>query len=223
MLDRLSIKVIRWPLSKSAETLNHFQFTANQVTLFGFVLGCLAFPALVLEQYTVALLFILLNRICDGLDGALARIQGISDAGGFLDISLDFLFYSLIPFGFVVANPESNAVAGAFLIFSFIGTGSSFLAFAVMAGKRGIENPVYQHKSLYYMSGLTEGTETIGCFVLLCLFPQHFSTIAFIFGTACWFTTFTRIYSGFHTLKEPELKYPQSKTPDSNTPENKQQ
>ncbi|MGF1750371.1 MULTISPECIES: CDP-alcohol phosphatidyltransferase family protein [Vibrio] len=201
MLDRLSIKVIRWPLSKSAEALNQFDITANQITLFGFALGCLAFPALVLEQYTVALMFILLNRICDGLDGALARIQGISDAGGFLDISLDFLFYSLIPFGFVIANPESNAIAGAFLIFSFIGTGSSFLAFAVMAGKQGIENPVYQHKSLYYMSGLTEGTETIACFVLFCLFPQHFAIIAYVFGCACWFTTFTRIYSGFHTLK----------------------
>ncbi|MFA0698669.1 CDP-alcohol phosphatidyltransferase family protein, partial [Vibrio sp. 10N.222.49.C9] len=80
--------------------------------------------------------------ICDGLDGALARRQGITDAGGFLDISLDFLFYSMVPFAFVLANPEANAIAGAFLIFSFIGTGSSFLAFAVMAGKRGIDNPV---------------------------------------------------------------------------------
>jgi len=201
MLDRFSIKIIRWPLAQSAKLLDKLGVTANQTTLFGFGLGCLAFPALIMEQYTLALVFVALNRICDGLDGALARIQGISDAGGFLDISLDFLFYSLIPFGFVLANPEQNAIAGAFLIFSFIGTGTSFLAFAVMAGKRGIDNPVYQHKSLYYMSGLTEGTETIGCFVLFCLFPQHFALIAFIFGTACWFTTFTRIYSGFHTLK----------------------
>ncbi|NOH26148.1 CDP-alcohol phosphatidyltransferase family protein [Vibrio europaeus] len=202
MLDRFSIKVIRWPLAQSAKLLDKLGVTANQTTLFGFALGCLAFPALIAEQYTLALIFILLNRICDGLDGALARIQGISDAGGFLDISLDFLFYSLIPFGFVLANPEQNAIAGAFLIFSFIGTGTSFLAFAVMAGKRGIDNPVYKNKSLYYMSGLTEGTETIGCFILFCLLPQHFTFIAFLFGAACWFTTFTRIYSGFQTLSE---------------------
>ncbi|GMQ46847.1 CDP-alcohol phosphatidyltransferase family protein [Vibrio sp. 10N] len=202
MLDRLSIKLIRWPLAQSAKLLDKAGITANQTTLFGFALGCMAFPALAYAHYDLALVCIVLNRICDGLDGALARIQGITDAGGFLDISLDFLFYSLIPFGFVVANPEQNGVAGAFLIFSFIGTGTSFLAFAVMAGKRGIENPVYQHKSLYYMSGLTEGTETIGCFVLLCLLPQHFAPIAIVFGIACWFTTFTRIYSGFHTLKE---------------------
>ncbi|MDE1237256.1 CDP-alcohol phosphatidyltransferase family protein [Vibrio aestuarianus] len=201
MLDHLSIKVIRAPLTLGARLLNKCGITANQTTVFGFIVGCFALPALVTEQYLWALLFIVLNRICDGLDGALARIQGITDSGGFLDISLDFLFYSLIPFGFVLANPEQNAVAGAFLIFSFIGTGSSFLAFAVMAGKRGIENPVYKHKSLYYMSGLTEGTETIACFIAFCLLPSHFSMLAYLFGAACWFTTATRIYSGFHTLK----------------------
>ncbi|GGK48677.1 CDP-alcohol phosphatidyltransferase family protein [Aliivibrio fischeri] len=201
MLDSFSIKVIRWPLAQSAKLINKLGITANQTTLFGFVLGCLAFPALIAEQYLLALVFIALNRICDGLDGALARIQGITDAGGFLDISLDFLFYSLIPFGFVLANPDQNAIAGAFLIFSFVGTGSSFLAFAIMASKQGIDNPVYKHKSLYYMSGLTEGTETIACFIAFCLFPTHFAIIAYVFGAACWFTTFTRIYSGFHTLK----------------------
>ncbi|NOI58494.1 CDP-alcohol phosphatidyltransferase family protein [Vibrio coralliilyticus] len=201
MLDRFSIKVIRPPLAITAAGLDKLGVTANQTTLSGFLLGCLAFPALYFEQYELALVFIVINRVFDGLDGALARRQGITDAGGFLDISLDFLFYSLIPFGFVVANPEQNAVAGAFLIFSFIGTGCSFLAFAVMAGKRGIENPIYKNKSLYYMSGLTEGTETIACFIAFCLFPQNFAIIAYLFGTACWFTTFTRIYSGFHTLK----------------------
>ncbi|MDA0147824.1 CDP-alcohol phosphatidyltransferase family protein [Vibrio sp. LaRot3] len=201
MLDKFSIKAIRWPLTQMASLLDHLGVTANATTLFGFAIGCLALPALIFEQYWLALMFIIGNRVCDGLDGALARRQGITDAGGFLDISLDFLFYSLVPFGFVLANPESNAIAGAFLIFSFIGTGSSFLAFAVMAGKRGIENPTYQNKSLYYMSGLTEGTETIACFVLFCLLPQHFAIIAYLFGAACWFTTFTRIYSGFQTLK----------------------
>ncbi|CAH0525639.1 CDP-alcohol phosphatidyltransferase family protein [Vibrio hippocampi] len=204
MLDRLTIKLIKAPLDNAAIALNARGVTANKTTLFGFAIGCLALPALACQQYGLALVFILINRICDGLDGALARIQGISDSGGFLDISLDFLFYSLIPFGFVIADPQSNAIAGSLLIFSFVGTGTSFLAFAVMAGKQGIENPVYKHKSLYYMSGLTEGTETILCFVALCLLPQHFAIIATLFATACWFTTATRIYSGFHTLRDNE-------------------
>ncbi|ERM56276.1 membrane protein [Vibrio mimicus CAIM 1883] len=204
MLDRYAIKVIRWPISQAANVLDNAGIRANQVTLFGFLFGVLALPALAMEQYLLALTLITVNRICDGLDGALARRQGLTDSGGFLDISLDFLFYSLVPFGFVLANPENNAVAGAFLIFAFIGTGSSFLAFAVMASKRSIANPVYQHKSLYYMSGLTEGTETIACFVLMCLLPNYFSTIAWVFGAACWFTTATRIYYGFQTLHQAE-------------------
>jgi CDP-diacylglycerol--glycerol-3-phosphate 3-phosphatidyltransferase len=200
MLDSISIKVIRWPLNQLAKIVHRLGISANQVTVFGFIVGCFALPAIAFEYYLVGLSLIVVNRICDGLDGALARIQGITDAGGFLDISLDFVFYSLIPFSFVIANPESNAIAGAFLIFSFIGTGTSFLAFAVMAGKRGIENPVYKNKSLYYMSGLTEGTETIACFIAFCLFPAYFSVIAYMFAAACWFTTATRIYYGFTTL-----------------------
>lgn len=206
MLDRYSIKIIRKPLELSAIGLHKIGITADQTTLFGFFLGCLAFPSLIFQQYDLALVFIVLNRICDGLDGALARIHGISDSGGFLDISLDFLFYSLVPFGFVLANPDQNAIAGAFLIFSFIGTGSSFLAFAVMAGKRDIENPVYKNKSLYYMAGLTEGTETIACFVLFCVFPSSFTIIAYIFGSLCWFTTFNRIWAGYMTLRDHEIK-----------------
>lgn len=52
----------------------------------------------------------------------------MTDAGGFLDISLDFLFYALVPFGFILADPTHNALAGGWLLFAFIGTGSSFLA-----------------------------------------------------------------------------------------------
>ncbi|USD63959.1 CDP-alcohol phosphatidyltransferase family protein [Vibrio sp. SCSIO 43136] len=200
MLDRYAIKIIKSPLNLAAAQLDRYSITANQVTVFGFIIGCFTLPALVWQNYDLALICILLNRICDGIDGALARRQGITDAGGFLDISLDFLFYSLVPFGFILADPQSNAIAGAFLIFSFVGTGTSFLAFAVLASKRGIENPVYHHKSLYYMSGLTEGTETIACFILVCLFPFSFNEIAWVFGALCWFTTFTRIYSGFNTL-----------------------
>ncbi|WP_311197291.1 CDP-alcohol phosphatidyltransferase family protein [Vibrio sp. SS-MA-C1-2] len=169
-------------------------------------MGLLALPALAYQQYILALVAIIINRIFDGLDGALARRQGITDCGGFLDITLDFIFYSLIPFGFILANPEQNAIAGAFLIYAFIGTGSSFLAFAVMASKKNIENPVYKNKSLYYIGGLTEGTETIICFVLFCLFPGCFVIISTVFAILCWITTASRIWAGYHTLKNRPLR-----------------
>ncbi|OEE85916.1 hypothetical protein A1OQ_17590 [Enterovibrio norvegicus FF-162] len=200
MLDSIGIKAVRWPLSRAAEWADKWDISANQTTVTGFAIGAMALPALAFENYALALLFILINRVMDGLDGAIARIQGVTDAGGFLDISLDFLFYSLVPFGFVLANPDQNAIAGAFLIFSFIGTGSSFLAFAIMANKQGIDDPVYKNKSLYYMTGLTEGSETILCFILMCVFPAHFMEIACVFGAMCWFTTGSRIFNGYQTL-----------------------
>ncbi|MHA6605259.1 CDP-alcohol phosphatidyltransferase family protein [Photobacterium damselae] len=202
MLDRYAIKIIKWPLKTLAALPDKLGISANQVTITGFIIGLFTLPALAFQRYDLALVFIVINRLLDGLDGAIARRQGITDCGGFLDITLDFIFYSLVPFGFVLADPNNNAIAGAFLIYSFIGTGSSFLAFAIMAGKRNIESPVYKQKSLYYIGGLTEGTETIACFVLFCLFPSYFSIIAWIFGALCWVTTATRIWAGYQTLKQ---------------------
>ncbi|HIF9217163.1 TPA: CDP-alcohol phosphatidyltransferase family protein [Photobacterium damselae] len=202
MLDRYAIKIIKWPLKTLAALPDKVGISANQVTITGFIIGLFTLPALAFQRYDLALIFIVINRLLDGLDGAIARRQGITDCGGFLDITLDFIFYSLVPFGFVLADPNNNAIAGAFLIYSFIGTGSSFLAFAIMAGKRNIESPVYKQKSLYYIGGLTEGTETIACFVLFCLFPSYFSMIAWIFGALCWVTTATRIWAGYQTLKQ---------------------
>ncbi|BAX53144.1 Inner membrane protein YnjF [Photobacterium damselae subsp. piscicida] len=202
MLDRYAIKIIKWPLKTLAALPDKLGISANQVTITGFIISLFTLPALAFQRYDLALVFIVINRLLDGLDGAIARRQGITDCGGFLDITLDFIFYSLVPFGFVLADPNNNAIAGAFLIYSFIGTGSSFLAFAIMAGKRNIESPVYKQKSLYYIGGLTEGTETIACFILFCLFPSYFSIIAWIFGALCWVTTATRIWAGYQTLKQ---------------------
>ena len=163
-------------------------------------------PALKNHQYELAVVILLINRFCDGLDGALARFKESTDAGGFLDITLDFLFYSAVVFGFALADPATNALAAVFLIFSFIGTGSSFLAFAVMAAKQKIESIHFPQKSLYYLGGLTEGTETILFYLSMCLFPQAFVWLAYLFGTLCWITTITRIIGGYFTLRRPLKK-----------------
>lgn len=202
MLDRhLHPRLKPW-LNRAASALDRPLLTPDGVTLVGFAIGVLALPFLALGWYGAALAAIILNRLCDGLDGALARRRGLTDAGGFLDIALDFLFYALVPFGFVLADPLNNAIAGAWLLFAFIGTGSSFLAFAALAAKYSIDNPGYAHKSFYYLGGLTEGSETIALFVLCCLFPAYFSWLAWIFGTLCWLTTFNRVWGGYVTLRE---------------------
>jgi phosphatidylglycerophosphate synthase len=199
MLDGVFRRVIDPPLDAIGRRLADAGVSANAMTLGGFVLGMAAVPLLAVGAYGWALLAILANRLADGLDGAIARRTGPSDLGGYLDIVCDFIFYGAVVFGFILATPE-NRLPGAFLMLSFIGTGSSFLAFAALAQRHGLETSAQGSKSLYYLGGLTEGGETIALFALCCLFPGAFGAFAWIFGGACWLTTLTRVLAAWRAF-----------------------
>ena len=201
MFDASLRPLIDPPLERLAAMAIRAGWSADGVTLAGFAIGLLAIPAIAFEAYIIGLALILLNRLADGLDGAIARQTEKTDRGGFLDIALDFIFYSSVPFAFALADSFSNALPAAFLIFAFIGTGCSFLAYAIMAERYGLTTDIQGQKSLYYLGGLTEGTETIGLFVLACLLPGWFPALAWIFGALCWVTTATRIHAGWQTFE----------------------
>lgn len=208
MLDARITPLLNPFLHRIVKPVDKAGFTPDQISVIGFVFGLFAIPLLAMELWVGALIFVLLNRLCDGLDGALARTQqSSSSAGGYLDICLDFLFYAFIPLGFALADPEHNALPALVLIISFIGTGSSFLAFAIAAQKFNIDKVQFKQKSFYYMQGLTEGFETILFFVLCCLLPQYFGIFAYVFALLCAFTTVTRIHGGYHTIKQQERNY----------------
>ena len=192
MLDGLLRRVVDPPLDRVAKWLAPLGVSANTLTWTGFAVGIGALPAIAAEHYVVGLFLILVNRLMDGLDGAVARCSSPTDRGAYLDIVCDFIFYSAVVFGFALAR-STNATAGAFLIFSFIGTGTSFLAFATVAAKLSLTTKARGAKSIYYLGGLTEGTETILAFVIFCLAPVSFPIGAFIFGALCWITTASRI------------------------------
>lgn len=200
MLDARLRRVIDPPLAVAAGSLVRMGLHADAVTVAGFGLGLLAMLAIALGQPALGLALLLLNRLADGLDGAVARQTRPTDRGGFLDIVLDFILYGGVVFAFALHDPGRNALPAAFLIFSFVGTGASFLAFAVMAAKRGIVSEARGKKSLYYLGGLTEGAETIVCLALFCLFPAAFPAIAWGFGALCWLTTLARVLTGVRTL-----------------------
>ena len=211
MLDSALRRVIGPPLDAAGRALAAAGASADAVTLAGFAVGLAAIPLLATERYGLALLAIALNRLADGLDGAVARQRGPTDLGGYLDIVCDFLFYSGVVFGFALARPE-NALPAAFLIFSFVGTGSSFLAFAILAAKRGLATAARGRKSFYHLGGLTEGSETIALFVALCLLPDAFPALAWIFGALCWITTLSRILEAaatFSPSRRPLTRPPQ--------------
>ena len=201
MFDAVLRHVIDPPLNKLGAAATNLGISANAVTVAGFIIGMAAVPFIAAECYWTALVLILLNRLFDGLDGAVARQSLLSDFGGYLDIICDFIFYSAVVFAFALARPE-NAVISAFLIFSFMGTAATFLAYAVMAEKHKISTDIRGIKSLYYLGGLAEGAETIIVFVLFCVFPNFFSEVAIVFGIMCWITTATRIYAAYVTFRQ---------------------
>lgn len=201
MFDARIRPVIDPALNAVARQLAKTGISPNAVTLTGFGIGLAAFAALFFQNYLLAAALIALNRISDGLDGALARAEKrVSDLGGFLDIVTDFVFYAGIVFFFTLGQPET-ALAGGFLIFSFIGSGVSFLGYAIIAAGRGITSEKQGKKSFFYVAGLAEGTETVAALLLICLVPQYFTVIALVFGTACWLTAAGRVLQAFRDFR----------------------
>jgi phosphatidylglycerophosphate synthase len=201
MLDRFATSLLRPPVTTAAKVLARAGVGANSITLVGFAIGLFAALLIANSAYLAGAAALFISRICDALDGAVARQTHSTDAGGFLDIALDFLFYASIPLAFAVANPGANALAAATLLAAFVGTSSSFLAFATLAAKRGLTSLDYPDKSFYFLGGLTEATETLACFAAMCLWPQHFALLAYSFSALCAITIATRIGWGWKALK----------------------
>ncbi len=200
MFDARLQPLMRRVLDPVAARLAKAGVRADAVTIAGFAVGVAAAGALALGVSWTGLVLILVNRVADGLDGALARKLGPTERGAFLDIALDFVFYALVPLGFAVADPARNALPAVVLLAAFIGTGSSFLAFAAVAAKGGLTAQSFPTKGLYYLGGLTEGAETIAVFVAMCLWPSLFPGLAYAFAVLCLVTTLMRWRLGFRTF-----------------------
>ena len=199
MLDGLARRLIDPPLNRAGRSLAARGWTADAVTLLGLALGLAAAGAIASGHPGLALLPLLASRLLDGLDGAVARATEKTDFGGLLDIWCDFVFYGAVPFAFAVADP-GNALAAAFLLLAFYVNGTSFLAYASQAARRGLETEAQGQKTLYYSAGLLEGTETIVFFVILCLLPGWFVPLAWAFGGLCVITAVARVANARHVL-----------------------
>lgn len=175
--------------------------SANAITVLAWLLGVVAAGLIAWHAYLAGMIVLLASRLCDGLDGAVARIKGKTDFGGYLDIVLDFAIYGVVPVGFALADPAANAVAAVVLVFSFYVNGASFLAFAIMAEKHGLSTDQRGEKSFFFTTGLAEATETIAVFVLACLFPAWFPVLACVFAAICLYTALSRIVATARILR----------------------
>jgi len=191
MLDAKLRPLIDPPLNRIGQALAGAGITANALTFTGLALGLGGAAAIALGHIGWGLALILANRLLDGLDGAVARARGPSDLGGYFDIVADFAFYVAVPVGFGILAP-ANTLPALVLVASFVLTGVSFLAFAVIAAKRGASTEAHGKKSFFYSTGLAEGAETIAVFIAMCLWPAWFGTIAYAYAALCLLTVFQR-------------------------------
>ena len=191
MFDAKLRPLIDPPLNAIGRTLARAGIGANAVTVAGLAPAIGAGIVIAQGHYLAALALVVLNRLLDGLDGAVARIRGPSDFGGYLDILADFVFYIAVPIGFGFAAP-ANALPALVLVASFTLTGISFLAFATLAAKRGAQTSAHGSKSFFYSTGLAEGGETIAVFLAMCIWPQAFVPIALGYAALCLLTVVQR-------------------------------
>lgn len=200
MLDPVLRRWIDPSLNQAGAWLARRDMSANAFSIAGLAIGLAAVPLLAGGRYEMALLVILLNRLIDGLDGAIARHKGGgSPFGGYLDIMCDMGFYAAVPIGFALARPD-NAPWAALLLASFVCTASSFLGRAVLAVQRGEpDGGARGAKSFFHAAGIVEGTETIVAFVLFCLFPAAFPWLAGVFAALCFWTAVARVVDAWRS------------------------
>lgn len=202
MFDARIRPLIDPPLNAAGRRLAAFGISANTVTVAGFLVGMAGVALIAFGQFAPALALILASRLADGLDGAVARATKKTDLGGYLDIVLDFIFYGAVPLAFALFDPATNALAAAVLLMSFFANGSAFLAHAIMAEKLRMQTTAQGSKSLYYMSGIAEGAETIVFMAFFCLFPVWFVPLAYTYAFLCFASAAGRIALACQTLKE---------------------
>ena len=97
MFDARLRPLIDPPLNAAGRAIAARGLTADHVTLIGLLFGLAAAIAIAFGMFEVALALIALNRIADGLDGAVARAAGSTPFGGFFDLIADFIFYGAVP------------------------------------------------------------------------------------------------------------------------------
>lgn len=170
------------------------------LTAAGWVAGVGACVAVATGYWHAALALWLGNRLLDGLDGAVARVLGPTDRGGFLDIVADFSVYAGFVVGVAVAVPSARLACVALLTAYYV-SGTALLALSSLLERRRAR--FGDERSLRFVGGLAEGTETVVVYVLLTLVPAHAEAIVWSFTAAVAVTAVQRVAFGLKALGGP--------------------
>ncbi len=200
MLDARARRVLSPALGAVGARLADVGVPSLALTAAGWVVGVAACLEVVAHAWLWALALWLVNRLLDGLDGPVARRRGATDLGGFLDIVADFSIYAGFLVAVAVAVPDARLACVALLTAYYI-SGTAFLALSSLIERR--RGGGGDGRSLRFIGGLAEGTETVAVYILFCLFPTHAAVIAWAFTAAVAITAAQRVILGVRTLNGP--------------------
>jgi phosphatidylglycerophosphate synthase len=190
MLDAVLRPRVAGPLDAIAVRLAGAGVSPNAITGFGFSLGVGACVAAGFGLWWLALGLWIGNRVADGLDGPVARRRGATDFGGYLDIVADFAIYGGFVLGVAIAVPEARVACAALLVSYYI-SGAAFLAWSSIAERSARQRP--DERSLHFVGGIAEGTETIVAYVAFCVFHQQAVLVAWVFAAMVVVTAGQRV------------------------------
>jgi phosphatidylglycerophosphate synthase len=205
MLDAPLRRVVAPVLAMGAERLAHAGVRPTAVTGAGWLAGVFACFAAAAHLWPLALVLWLANRLLDGLDGAVAAVSGSTDLGGFLDIVSDFSIYGGFIVAIAIAEPDARLACVA-LLTSYYLSGTAFLALSSLLERRGATST--DRRSLRFVGGLAEGTETIVVYILFCVYPSHSAVIAWAFAAAVAVTFIQRIALAVTVLRQSHPSTP---------------
>lgn len=167
-------------LEEVSKKLTKYGVSANMITFAGLFFAVLGLNFLAIGGYFFAFLCLVLNRLCDILDGISARQHQITPFGAFLDICSDYASAGLFILGFILANPDNNATSGAFLLVAMLIAGTALLGAALVAGQSYQE--LNRSNSKICMWGAIQNADIFAALFLMSLFPLFFMQLALFFG-----------------------------------------
>ncbi|MEZ5411073.1 MAG: CDP-alcohol phosphatidyltransferase family protein [Acidimicrobiales bacterium] len=208
-----------------ARLLHRHSVRAGHATAAGLALGLGAAGSAALGWWWPALGLWLASRALDGLDGAVARLEGATGRGGFLDLMADFTVYAAFVAGVAVRVPSARLAAVALLCTYYV-SGAAFLAWSAAAATRQPSAGAGQgglalddNRSLRFVGGLAEGGETVAVYCLICLLPHRAATILWAFAAVVAVTAAQRVWFAAGDLRRPAGPGPQPPDPPPAHPE----
>lgn len=207
MIDAPLRRILNRPLSTLARAIDVAWVTPDRITMAGLVIGVGSAGLAAIQWWPAALAAWLVSRLLDGLDGALARRRRsrstpTSEAGGFLDITADFIVYGTTVLGVAIGvTSEFGAPWWPFLavLLAYYLNGATFLAFSSIAERTG--RRLDDGRSLSFLGKVAEGTETIIVHSMWLILPSFAWQIAIGWAAVVALSAIQRMVAGYRLLR----------------------